>query len=441
MLVFTEAAHQYQKDLVNYLVKNPKSGVFLDMGMGKTAICLYTFKWLKEKGLVDRALIIAPKYVALYTWGSEIKLWEDFKDLTINIAVGNENTRFDAFEKPSDIVVINRDMVSWMMKSVSMKSFQVLIIDELSSFKNPNSNRFRALAKIRHNFKYIWGLTGTPAPNTLMDLFSQAYLIEPEMFGYNFFAFRNKYFYKSGFQWFIKKDRGSDITDRLAMHCVSLKAEDYLNMPALMENHIKVKMDEKERIVYAKAFHDLVYTYKDGTKEDIKNLVIKLQQLASGFYYETKTKKYEIVHTKMLDRLEEIIDTASSNVLLFYQFQADKDLITSRLKDIDVVELKTKESFENWNAGKIKVAMCHPRSVGYGMNLQSGGNTVLWYGYTWELDTHLQANARLYRQGQTKGVVVNYLYCENTIHEKIRTVLERKGNIQDLVRAVLVMVR
>jgi SNF2 family DNA or RNA helicase len=426
---FKELAHEYQKNVVNYLIKNPFAGVFLDMGMGKTASVLYAFKWLKQKGLASRMLIIAPKYVALYTWKDELIKWIDLNDLKINIAVGNK--RLDAFNNLSDIVIINRENTVWMVKSVSMKTFQVLVVDELSSFKNHESQRFKALSRILHRFKFRWGLTGTPAPNGYLDIYSQMDIISPGLLGSNYYSFRNRYFQEvRPYLWVASKENEFLIQEKLRTCCISLTAQDYLRMPPKIENHISIPMNLKCFKAYKKALEDMVYISKLENLDLDKNLTIKLQQLASGFIY-NKDKKFEIVHTLMIDKLEEIVDCTEGNILLFYNFQAEKEIIKSKFSIAQ--ELKSSDDFENWNKGKIKLAICHPVSVGYGMNLQSGGNNIIWYGYNWAADTNLQANARLYRQGQENGVVINYLYVEGTIHNRIYDVLQGKIAKQDML--------
>jgi SNF2 family DNA or RNA helicase len=428
---FELKCHPYQKLVINHIIKNPFSGVFLDMGMGKTSAILYAFKWLVKKGKAKRMLIIAPKFVALNTWLEEIEKWNQFKSLKINIAVGNENTRLDAFQESSDIVIINRENTLWMVKNVSMKSFQVLCIDELSSFKNPESKRVKALFRIIHRFNYRWGLTGTPAPNGYIDLFSQLYVINPLILGYNYYSFRQTYFYEEKpYKWELKKNAEENIQEKIKPYCLSLKAEDYLSMPSKIENHIKLNLNESGSKAYIKALQDMVYINENRELKLDKNLTIKLQQLASGFIY-LENGKYEIVHSIMLDALDEIIENSTGNVLLFYNFQAEKDLIKSKFGYAR--EIKKEIDFKDWNQGNIKLAVCHPVSVGYGMNLQSGGNNIIWYGYNWAADTVQQANARLYRQGQQNGVVINYLYVDGTIHNRIWDVLSGKIDKQDML--------
>ena len=427
---FKELAHDYQKVVVNHLIKYPKCGIFVDMGLGKTASCLYAFSFLKQKGKVERMLIIAPKFVALHTWKDEIKKWQEFTNLTINIAVGNENTRLNAFENKSDIVIINRDNVSWMHKNVSMASFQVLCVDELSSFKNPKANRTLSLFKVIYNFKYRWGLTGTPVPKGYLDLFGQMLVIEPKLFGFNFWSYRNKYFYESSkYSWNLKAGKKEEIDTKLKEVCISLTAKDYLTMPPCINNHISVEMDKKTLTTYKKALNEMVYSLGESNLELHKNLTIKLQQLASGFIYDDN-KKPITVHNLLISKLEEIYDCTEGNILLFYNFQAERDLI---LKTFKAKELKKDKDFIDWNNGKIKMAISHPQSLGYGMNLQAGGNNIIWYGYNWDSSSVMQANARLYRQGQKNGVVINYLYVKQTIHEHMNRLINKKLSMHDIM--------
>lgn len=426
---FFDVAHGYQKKTINFLLRHHSCGVFLDMGMGKTASVLYAFYWLMKKGKAKRMLIIAPKYVGLYTWGAEIEKWDDLNHLTYNIAIGNENKRYDAFSKESDIVIVNRDNVNWMMKNVSMKSFDVLVLDELSSFKNAGSIRTKSILKVMSRFKYRWGLTGTPCPNTYLDLFGQMSCLHPDILGYNYYAFRSKYFYEAApYVWQLKGGAKEALEEHIGKYCMSLSASDYLQMPELIENHIDVHMDVSGSRKYKKAIKELKYKVDTKTIDCSGNLTIKLQQLAAGFIYDSD-KNVSWVHDQIYFRLKEILDTTSGNVLLFYNFIPEKDRV---IEEFGAIELKSNESFNDWNAGNIKLAIAHPNSVGYGMNLQSGGSTIIWIGYNWALDTTQQANARLYRQGQIKNVIINYIYTRNTIHESIRKCLDGKMNKQDL---------
>ena len=429
---FKNSMHTYQKKVVRHLIENPFSGVFVDMGMGKTASVLYAFKKLKSKNKKARMLIIAPKFVALNTWSDEIKKWEDLNDLTYTIAVGNEDKRLDAFSCGSDIVIINRENTVWMVKSVSMKSFTVLCMDELSSFKNPDSQRFKGLSKILDRFEYRWGLTGTPLPNGYLDIWSQMYLIDPNILGFNFYSFQNRYFHKqSEYTWVLLKDSEKKINDKLKQNCISLSVSDWLEMPDKIENHISIGMDSKGIKTYLQALEELVYISTEKTIDLDTNLVIKLQQLASGFIYKDDNLFFDIIHTSMLDKLEDLLDYIPGNTLLFYNFKAEKEMLKYRFKFAR--ELLSSHDFEDWNEGKIRMAVCHPASVGYGLNLQSGGNNIIWYGYNWSSDIVLQANARLYRQGQSKAVVINYLGVKDTIHERMKKRVGEKISKQEIL--------
>jgi SNF2 family DNA or RNA helicase len=429
---FRDVMHGYQLNLIAKIIKNEHLGVFMDMGMGKTACILYAFKRLKQTGKANRMLIIAPKFVALNTWSDEINKWDDLSDLKINIAVGTENKRRDAFADQSDIVIINRENTTWMVKNISMKSFNVLCIDELSSFKNPISQRFKSISKVLKRFDYRLGLTGTPAPNGYLDLWSQMFIINPDILGHNYFAYRFKFFKEViPYKWELIENGEEIISGKLKESCVSLLSSDWLDMPSKIENHIKIPMDSKCLKTYRLAVENTIYISSDKVVCLDANLTIKLQQLASGFIYSQDSSYFDTVHTLMIDKLDEIMDCITGNTLLFYNFRAEREIIMSKFDYAR--ELKTSEDFHMWNKGLIRLAICHPNSIGYGLNLQAGGNNIIWYGYNWASDTVKQANARLYRQGQKNCVIMNYIYVENTIHERIRKVLDGKIKKQDLL--------
>lgn len=431
--------HGYQKVCINHLIQVKTGCLFIDMGMGKTASVLYAFRWLKAKGLVKKMLIIAPKYVAQFTWADEINKWDDFKDLSYSIAVGSESKRLAAFEADVDIVIINRDNVNWMMKSVSMKPFQVLVLDELTTFKNFESKRTLSIDKIRHRFEYRWGLTGTPVSNGYLDLFAQLWCINPDILGNNFFRFRNKYFYPKGkFNWAMKTDSETYIQEKIRPWCISLSAKDYLDMPALIENWIPIEMPKGSKNIYrAAAKNEFIQVKTEGDEimsiDLMKALTIKLQQISQGFVY-GEDKNPHWFDTSLFDRLQEILDTSTGNILVFYNYKAEKEILVDKFK---AVELKKDSDFKNWNLGYTKLAIAHPASLGYGMNLQAGGNNIVWFGLNYSLDLVQQANARLYRQGQNSAVVVSYLYNKNTIQNKIKDVLQGKLSTHEIFFEVL----
>lgn len=432
--------HPYQKICINHLISAKSGCLFIDMGMGKTASAIYAFKWLKSQGKVNRMLIVAPKYVAQFTWPDELNKWDDFKALTFSVAVGDEEIRLAAFEANTDIVIINRDQVNWMMKSVSMKSFQVLVLDELSSYKNITSKRTLSIGKIINRFEYRWGLTGTPIPKGYLDLFAQMWVIHPDILGNNYYSYRDKYFYPiNKFRWGLKADSDMYIQERIKPYAISLQAKDYLDMPKLIENHIPITMAENSKRIYRAAAQEAyIEISQEGDIEksiDLqKALTIKLQQISMGFVYD-KDKTAYWFDLSLLDRLQELVDTSIGNVLVFYNYKAEKEKILDGFKGS--VELQTKKSFEDWNRGEIKLAIAHPQSVGYGMNLQDGGSDIFWLGFNYSSDLVQQANARLYRQGQINNVVVNYLYHKNTIQNKIKNVLQGKLDKHELFMETL----
>jgi SNF2 family DNA or RNA helicase len=318
-----------------------------------------------------------------------------------------------------------------MVKNISVKSFDVLCIDELSSFKSHESKRVAALSKILHRFEYRWGLTGTPVPNGYLDLFSQIYMIDPNIFGDNFWRFRNKYFHEiTKFRWGLSDGSKEKIDEKIKDITISMRAQDYLTMPEKIINDIKIQMDEKTSTIYKKALYQIVYDKQTKEIDLSGNLIIKLQQLSNGFIYLDDTRKYDIVHTLMINRLEELLDTITGNTLLFYSFITDKEII---LDKFNAIHLQHDQDFINWNDGNIKLAIAHPNSLAYGVNLQTGGNNIIWYGLNYSQELYEQANARLYRQGQKIGVLVHNLYVTGTIQDRIKMILEGKIKQSDLL--------
>lgn len=438
-------AHNYQNYAKNFILAHKVSALFLDCGLGKTITTLTAINELMYDSFeISKVLIIAPLRVAQSTWKEEIEKWDHLNLLRYSIAVGDEKERLKALKQNSDIYIINRENVDWLVtKSGIDFNFNMLIIDELSSFKSHTSKRFKSLLKIRPYFERVVGLTGTPSSNGLMDLWAEFRVLDlGERLGRYITHYRNEYFLpdkRNGaviFSYKPQPNAEERIYRRLADMTISMKSTEYLKMPELILNELEINLDEEDQIKYKKFKKEMVMTIQEKEIDAINaaSLSNKLIQLANGSIYDEDKKFYE-VHNKKLDKLEEIIESANGKpVLVAYWFKADKERIEKRFK---VREIKTADDIKQWNKGMIDLALIHPASAGHGLNLQSGGSTLVWFSLTWSLELYQQTNARLYRQGQKDTVVIHHLITKNTIDEDIMKSLKRKDKTQEaLMRAV-----
>ena len=438
-------AHNYQNYAKDFILAHKVSALFLDCGLGKTITTLTAINELMYDSFeISKVLIIAPLRVAQSTWKDEIEKWDHLNLLRYSIVVGDEKERLKALKQNSDIYIINRENVDWLVtKSGIDFNFDMLVIDELSSFKSNTSKRFKSLLKIRPYFERVVGLTGTPSSNGLMDLWAEFRVLDlGERLGRYITHYRNEYFLpdKSNgaviFSYKPQLNAEERIYRRLADMTISMKSTEYLKMPELILNELEINLDEKDQMKYKKFKKEMVMTIQEKEIDAINaaSLSNKLIQLANGSIYDDDKKFYEI-HNKKLDKLEEIIESANGKpVLVAYWFKADKERIEKRFK---VREIKTADDIKQWNMGMISFALIHPASAGHGLNLQSGGFTLVWFSLTWSLELYQQTNARLYRQGQKDTVVIHHLITKNTIDEDIMKSLKRKDKTQEaLMRAV-----
>lgn len=438
-------AHNYQNYAKDFILAHKVSALFLDCGLGKTITTLTAINELMYDSFeISKVLIIAPLRVVQSTWKEEIEKWDHLNLLRYSIAVGDEKERLKALKQNSDIYIINRENVDWLVtKSGIDFNFDMLIIDELSSFKSHTSKRFKSLLKIRPYFERVVGLTGTPSSNGLMDLWAEFRVLDlGERLGRYITHYRNEYFLpdkRNGAVIFSYKPQinaEERIYRRLADMTISMKSTEYLKMPELILNELEINLDEEDQMKYKKFKKEMVMTIQEKEIDAINaaSLSNKLIQLANGSIYDDDKKFYEI-HNKKLDKLEEIIESANGKpVLVAYWFKADKERIEKRFK---VREIKTADDIKQWNMGMINLALIHPASAGHGLNLQSGGSTLVWFSLTWSLELYQQTNARLYRQGQKDTVVIHHLITKNTIDENIMKSLKRKDKTQEaLMRAV-----
>ena len=438
--------HNYQTYATDFILEHPISAVFLDMGLGKSVITLTAiFDLCLDRFLVRKVLVIAPLRVALDTWPSEIEKWDHLRGLTYSVAVGNEAQRKAALLQRASVYIINRENVQWLLESSGLPfDYDMVVIDELSSFKSYQAKRFRALLKVRPRVKRIVGLTGTPSSNGLMDLWAEFRILDMgKRLGRFITHYRTAFFQpdKRNAQvvFSYKPLPGAEdaIYEKISDITISMRAGDYLDMPECVMNEVKVTLSEKERQAYDTMRSELVLSL-NGEEVDAGNaaaLANKLSQMANGAVY-GEDKRVLRLHDRKLDALEDLIEAANGKpVLVAYWFKHDLERIRARFT---VREIKTSRDIADWNQGKIPVAVIHPASAGHGLNLQSGGSTLVWFGLTWSLELYQQTNARLWRQGQKDTtVVIHHIITKNTIDERIMSALQKKERAQSaLIDAV-----
>ena len=443
--------HNYQKYVIEYIETHPVSAVFLDMGLGKTSITLTAINNLIfDYFAVRKVLVIAPLRVAKNTWSAEINKWDHLNDLKYSIVVGTPAERKNALKTAADIYIINRENIPWLTEYMGTAfDFDMVVIDELSSFKNYQAKRFKALMKVRPSVKRIVGLTGTPSSNGLMDLFAEFKLLDMgERLGRFIGQYKNTYFMpdkRNGQVIFSYKPLpGAEDTiyRKISDITISMKAADHLKMPKLVTTDYEVTLSEKEQRKYKELKDNMVLQLSDDeiTAANAASLSNKLCQMANGAIYDDDKSAIHI-HDRKLDALEDVIESMNGKpVLVAYWFKHDYDRIADKLKTLSIPfeKLDTIGSIEKWNNGKIPVALIHPASAGHGLNLQDGGSALVWFGLTWSLELYQQTNARLYRQGQNSDtVVIMHIAAKGTIDEQILKALKKKDSTQSaLIDAV-----
>ena len=438
--------HEYQQYATDFIIKNPTAAVFLEMGLGKSVIALTAILELcLERFEISRVLVIAPLRVARDTWPAEIQKWDHLKDLTYSVAVGTANERRAALRQKTFVHIINRENVQWLIEDSGIPwQYDMVVIDELSSFKSHQSKRFKSLMKARPGVRRMVGLTGTPSSNGLMDLWSEFRVLDMgKRLGRFITHYREQFFEpdrRNGMQVFSYKPRAGaerEIYRRIGDITISMRSADYLKMPECVMNTVPVKLDSTEYEVYEEMESKMV-TELDGVEIDAVNaaaLTGKLCQLANGAIY-TPDGNTVFFHERKLDALEDLIEGANGKpVLVAYWYKHDLARIQERFK---VRELKSSKDITDWNAGKIPVAVIHPASAGHGLNLQAGGSTLIWFGLTGSLELYQQTNARLWRQGQqAETVVIHHIITRGTVDEDVMQSLSEKDRSQAaLMRAV-----
>ena len=446
----------YQTYCVDYIEEHPVAGLFLDMGLGKTVITLTALqKLILDDLCVSKALVIAPLRVARSTWPAEARKWDHLREMSVSVIVGDPKTRERALETQALVYVINRENVPWLVERYyDYWDFDTVVIDELSSFKNHQAKRFKALRRVRPFVQRWIGLTGTPTSNGLMDLWAEIGILDGgERLGRFIGRYREAYFTPkslnpmSGIVYSYAPRPGAEeqIYERIRDITVSMKALDYLHMPDCVSVTHEVELSTAERRVYDMMRKELVVPIPltDETVVDASSAAVlsgKLLQMANGAVYDVEHRVIEI-HRKKLEALEDLIEAANGqSVLIAYWYQHDRDRIKKHLLDVlghEAREIQTEKDIEDWNAGTIDVALIHPASAGHGLNLQQGGHILIWFGLTWSLEMYQQTNARLWRQGQTETVTIHHIVTKGTIDEDVLQALTDKSVTQErLLEAV-----
>ena len=436
--------HNYQQFATDFILNQSICCLMLDMGLGKTVITLTALWQLALDSFdVSRVLVIAPKRVAEDTWPKELAKWEHLSGLTSSLVLGSAAERKAALQRKAFLSIINRENVAWLVKN-HYWDFDMVVIDELSSFKSNKAERFKAMKKVRPMVTRIVGLTGTPAPNTLLDLWPQMYLMDMgQRLGRFIGGFRDRFFLPDKRNreiiYSYKPREGAEdaIYALISDICISMKAADYLDMPERIDNRIEVSMSPKERKLYDDFQKDMVLSIDDEELDaaNAASLSNKLLQMANGAVY-GEDKKVLPIHDRKLDALEDLVEAANGKPLLVaYWYKHDLQRIKARFKNARCID--TAKDIDDWNAGQIPLALIHPASAGHGLNLQDGGCTIIWFGLTWSLELYQQLNARLWRQGQKHTVVIHHIITKGTHDEDVMRALENKDTRQSaLIEAV-----
>lgn len=441
--------HAYQQHCIDKIIEIKKLGLFLDMGLGKTVTTLTAVKELKyNRFLVRRVLVIAPKKVAEGTWTREAAKWGHTQMLRVSPVLGSQTKRIRALNTPADLYIINRENVCWLVDYYrNAWPFDMVVVDESSSFKSHSAKRFKALASVGDRIDRMVELTGTPSPNGLEDLWSQIFLLDGgERLGKRYTQFRERYFQpdKRGadgmvYSYEAKPGTEASILEKISDICISMKAEDYLQLPDITYHEIPVELDSKSLKAYCELEREMVLQLPEDDETisvtSAAALSNKLLQLANGALYGEDRQVHEVHSCKVEAFLELIESLQGKPALVFYNYQHDRARILKALEKsgLAVRELKTTQDEDDWNAGKIQVLLTHPASSAYGLNLQQGGNHVIWFGLTWNYELYTQANKRLHRQGQKEKVIIHHLVCSGTRDTDVMQALQRKDDVQSWV--------
>ena len=448
----TPNLHLYQHDMVRFMLTHPHCALFVDMGLGKTLVTLTVFNMLHWTGKAAKALVIAPKKVAESTWSGECEKWDNLHRFKVAVAVGDLKTRTEAMESDADIIVTGRDNVIWLKEWLVKKRkrldsmFDMVILDELTSFKSHDSKRFKALKNDIQTVKYVYGLTGTPAPNGYGDLWAQMMLIDGgDALGRTITEFRERYCYSFQFPgavftlYKVRNEMKDEILKAIEPKVLQLSAKGLIELPPCTMIEYPVELDPVARKQYNKLKKDMILQLPSGDDVEADTaaaLAMKLLQVCNGAVY-TEDGQYECISQAKIEGLVEIVEQAKSPVLVFYQFKHDIQRIKEALKGMSVRKYESAQDLADWNEGKIDVLLAHPASCAYGLNMQQGGHVCVWYGTGYNLELFQQANARLYRQGQQYPVMIYILMCKDTIDVAAYKALSEKGTTQENLFKIL----
>lgn len=430
--------HEYQNYATNFILEHPIAAVLLEMGLGKSVITLTAiYELMLNRFEVKKVLVIAPLRVARDTWPAEIEKWEHLQGLTYSVAIGTEVERIAALKRPAHLYLINRENVDWLISKSNLPfDYDMVVIDELSSFKSHAAKRFKSLLKVRPKVKRMVGLTGTPSGNGLMDLWAEFRVLDMgQRLGRYITHYRNNFFVPDKrnqqmiFSYKPKPGAENAIYKLISDITISMKSTDFLKMPECVINEVPVVLSEEEWSVYHELREDMVVDLKDEEIDAVNAAALsgKLLQMANGAVY-NEEKEVVHIHDRKLDALEDLIEGANGKpVLVAYWYNHDLQRIKKRFS---VREIKTSQDIKDWNNGEIPVAVIHPASAGHGLNIQFGGSTIIWFGLTWSLELYQQTNARLWRQGQNDTVVIHHIVAKDTIDEDVMAALRKKEKIQ-----------
>ena len=440
--------HAYQERAIRFVMAHPACALFMDMGLGKSAVTLTAIDDLIGALEVGKVLVIAPKSVALNTWSGECEKWDHLRHLRISIVMGTPAQRKKALGADADIYVTNRDNVVWLVgeyvntrtgRQLREWDFDTVVLDESSSFKNWQAKRYRALARVRPFIRRIIELTGTPAPNGLMDLWAQVRLLDGgERLGRFITQYREKYFHPGAhngsvvYEYLPNKGAKETIARKISDICLSMQASDYLEMPAVMDGGMQLRMDGMDG--YRKFEKDNILALPDGSELEAVTAVAltnKLLQYSSGAVYDSDHEWHRVDDTK-LDAFCDLVEQTDEPVLVYYNYKHERERILERHPEA-VSFHGEPDILKDWNAGRIRLLLCHPASVAYGLNMQQGGHIIVWYSPTWNLELYQQANARLNRQGQLKPIILYHLVCKDTMDEAVMQALRSKDSTQSVL--------
>ena len=428
--------HEYQNKAVSYIKRLKRCALFLDLGMGKTTSTLTAVSDLLDGFMVNKVLVIAPLRVANGVWAQESQKWSHLKHLTTNVCTGTERQRIAALSSQSDVYTINRENVPWLVKHFGKKwPFDCVVIDESSSFKNASSQRFKALKKILPETEYMVLLTGTPSPNGLLDLWSQIYLLDfGASLGRTMGAYKQRFFESDYMGYKFTPRVGSDEKIRSLINdfCLSMAAQDYLELPERININVEVELDSKSRKFYEQFEKELLAELDNGEVVEAVNAAVlanKLLQVSNGFTYTDDKQNWQLLHKNKIEALKELVEQNDEPMLVAYNYKIDLERIVEVFPDAVVLD-SSPETIARWDRGEIKMLLAHPASAGHGLNLQAGGSLCVWFGLNWSLELYQQFNARLHRQGQTKPVRIVHIVAKGCIDERVLKVLNNKDVVQ-----------